>query len=163
MGLLLCSNQEKLADLIDRYRADSFAALLFVDHSELFSMLEPLVEDLLVVDVNGPRLSRLNFDAVEVVVVDFSPAELLSSAGRRSVDVLGRLAEESLTLVLYGAATATAGAFLLDGKTAGLNLVPHVVVVPDLQVVPELRTLLDSMSGLGLRLLAFGWCGGRPL
>lgn len=154
MGILLCSSEEALRAAIDTQQNERFVAVLYTGESALATALSVDVDDLIAVDVNGPRLSRLNFDAVSMVVLDFASTELLSSAGRRLVDVLGRLAEESLTLVFIGEATASTGAFLEDGVTAGLNLIPGAVVLPDVQAVPDLRALLTRISGAGLRLLA---------
>ena len=80
--------------------------------------------------------------------------ELLSSSGRRLSEILGRLAEDLLTLVLAADATTVAGAFLNDGVTAALNLIPRAVIMPQLQAGDELRALLAQLGAAGLRLLA---------
>jgi hypothetical protein len=128
MGILLCSSEEALRAAVTAQQDDRFVAVLYAGESALAAALNEEIDDLIAVDVNGPRLSRLNFDAVSLVVLDFSPQELLS--------------------------TAATGAFLEDGITAGLNLIPRAVVLPDVQAVADLRALLTRISGQGLRLLA---------
>jgi len=133
--------------------------LLTTGESALAAPLQTVFEDLLVIDVQGPRLSRLNFDIVGLAVVDLTTKMLLSRGGRRLIDVLGRLAsapepEDSLNLAFVGPAVAATGAFLEDAVTAGLNLFPQTIVVPDVEAVGDLRTLLARLSETKLRLLA---------
>ena len=154
MAILLYSDPETLTRSIDSHVGEMIAVLLTTGESMLASQLAAVIEDLLVIDVTGPRLSRLNFDAVSLVILDLTPEELLSSGGRRLLDVLGRLAEESLTLAFYGAATATVGTRLQDGLTAGLNLIPRSVVIDDVLAVPDLNALLSSLSRSDVRLIA---------
>ncbi|NJN81282.1 MAG: hypothetical protein HC802_02655 [Caldilineaceae bacterium] len=111
-------------------------------------------EWLIVIELGDDRLSRLNFDIVERLILDLPSEFLLSSPGRRLTDALGRLAEEALTMTFVGDATGATGAFLMDGLTAGLALVPGTVVVPSVQAVPDLRALLATLSANRTRLLA---------
>jgi hypothetical protein len=99
-------------------------------------------------------MSRLNFDIVRLVIVDLTTAELLNSGGRRLVDILGHLSHESLTLAFYGPATAATGSLLQDGVSAGLNLIPRCVVLPNLPATPDLNQLLSTLSQSNVRLLA---------
>ena len=102
------------------------------------TLAEPLraaLPDLLVVDVASPRFGRLNFDAVALVVLDLPAESLLSPQGRRLVEALGRLAQETLALALVGETTALAGGALLDGIHAGLSLLPGTAVIPRLHVL----------------------------
>lgn len=122
--------------------------------SERVAPLQAAMETLIVVDVASGRLNRLNFDAIAVVILDLPPQALLSAGGRRLTDALGRLAEETLVLGFVGLSTAATGAFLADGQTAGLNLIPRTVVIPDVHGVRDLRTLLERTNEMGLRLLA---------
>ena len=46
------------------------------------------------------------------------------------------------------------GSMLLDGISAGLNLVPRCVVMPDVPSVPDLQSLLASLSNADARILA---------
>ncbi len=138
-----------------RWRGGGFVVLL----SEGSSLLEaPLAaalgDDLIAVEMGSPRFSRLNYDAVQAVVVDLPAETLLSSPGRRLMDALGRLAEESLALALIGPAAATGGAFLPDAATAALNLVPGTVVAPSVNAVEDLHSMLERLSQTGLQLLA---------
>ena len=59
-----------------------------------------------------------------------------------------------MTLAFVGQPISVLGAFLLDGATAGLNLLPCTVTIPDLQAVPDLRALLATLAQRNLRLLA---------
>ena len=154
MAILLCSDPESLARSIGNHVGEMIAVLLTTGESSLATPLADEIPELLVIDVTGPRFSRLNFDAVSLAVLDLTPEELLSSGGRRLLDVLGRLAEESLTLAFVGAATATVGTLLQDGETAGLNLIPRSVVIDDVLAVPDLNALLASLSQSNVRLLA---------
>ena len=135
-------------------RDNRFVALLSVGAGTLANDLRSQVgDDLLVIDINGPQLSRVNFDAVGLAVLELTPEQLLSSGGRRLVDVLGRLAEESLTLALVGPPVAAAGTFLEDGITAGLNLIPHSIVLANVAGVTDLPALLATASRQEVRLL----------
>jgi len=161
MSISLCTNTETLLTQVHTLAATSTTddpeplyALLMVDESALAQPLQERLDNLAVVDVTGPRLSRLNFDAISLVIVDLTPEALLTTAGRRLLDALGRLAEETLGLTFVGPATGATGAFLADGVTAGLNLIPRTVVLPDVQAAPDLRALLERTSQAGLRLLA---------
>ena len=154
MAILLYSDPESLARSIRNHVGEMIAVLLTTGESSLAPPLADQIPELLVIDVTGPRFSRLNFDAVSLAILDLTPEELLSSGGRRLLDVLGRLAEESLTLAFVGAATATVGTLLRDGKTAGLNLIPRSVVIDDVLAVPDLNALLASLSQSNVRLLA---------
>ncbi|MEZ4583434.1 MAG: hypothetical protein R3A10_17650 [Caldilineaceae bacterium] len=111
MSILLAPDPTPLLDTLAERQDNRLIALLYAGATDLRAPLEARVDDALVVDVESPRLSRVNFDAVGLVLLDLTPGQLLSRAGRRLVDVLGRLAEESLDLALVGPATATAGAF----------------------------------------------------
>jgi hypothetical protein len=162
MAIIFCSDFDILAAQVaardwlnDR---DGFVALLTDGASDLAAPLEEAVaatdRELLVVDVNGPRFSRLNFDAMDLVILDLPPQSLLSSGGRRLVDALGYLAVDELTLAFAGPAIAATGGFLEDGVTAGLNLIPNAAVVSAVQDVPDLHTLLARLSERRVRLLA---------
>jgi hypothetical protein len=118
------------------------------------STLAEKIPNLTTVQIADPRFHRLNFDAITGVIVDLPVEFLLDSPGRRLVDVLGRLAQEELTLILFGPRVVSAGAYLEDGRTAGLNLVPHTIVLADVRHVADLRSLLAMASEAGLRLLA---------
>jgi hypothetical protein len=157
MAILLFSDPETLREQAGRFISGRLPVLLTTGESALAAPLQGVLENLLVIDVQGARLSRLNFDAVDLAIVDLAPAMLLSSAGRRLIDALGKLAgepDQGLHLAFYGLALAVTGAFLDDGLAAGLNLIPRTVVAPDVQAVDDLRALLTRMSDGGLRLLA---------
>ena len=130
-------------------------ALLLTNDSG--TLAEPVAAsglDIVAIPVGSERLGRLNFDMVGLIILDLTPAELLSSGGRRLSEIFGRLAEDLLTLVLVGDATGVTGAFLADTVTAALNLIPRAVVMPQLEAGDELRALLSQLGALGLRLLA---------
>lgn len=134
-------------------------ALITAPQGKLTPLLQAKMPDLIVVDVTGDRLRRLNFDLLRLAIIDLPNKALLSSGGRRLFDALGRLAtpppgEDELTLCFYGAAVTPVGAFLDDGATAALNLIPQTVVLPNMQQVADLNALLATMSNRGLRLLA---------
>lgn len=160
MAIVLFADQSALLEQVESIysaAADDGAdlcVLLTHGESELAAPLQAMFEMFIQVDVTTPRLSRINFDAVALALVDLSPEDLLSAGGRRLTDALGRLAEESLTLGFVGPATAVTGAFLVDGETAGLHLVPRTVVIPDVQAVADLRALLERTTAANLRLLA---------
>jgi len=157
MAILLFSNLEILLEQARHFAGDQLPVLLTTGQSELAAPLQAQLEDLIVADVQGPRLGRLNFDAIGLAIVDLTPEMLLSSGGRRLLDVLGRLAtdpDEALHLAFYGPSLGVIGAFLEDGVTAGLNLLARTVVVPDVKGVADLRALLLNTSERGLRLLA---------
>ncbi len=154
MGILLYSDSETLVHSISSHVGEMIVVLLTTGKSDLAAPLQSQLPELLSIDVTGPRLSRLNFDAISLAIIDLTPSELLSSAGRRLIDVLGHLAQESLTLALFGPATATVGSMLQDGVTAGLNLIPRTTVIDDVLAVPDLNALLASLSQSGVRLLA---------
>ncbi len=157
MAILLFSDAQTVCEQAQQFIHGRLPALLTVGESALAAPLQAVLDDLLIVDVQGPRLSRLNFDAVDLALVDLSAELLLSSGGRRLIDVLGTLAgdpDQELHLAFYGRPLAVIGAFLDDGLTAGLNLISRTVVAPDVQAVTDLRALLARMSDAGLRLLA---------
>ncbi len=162
MSIILCSDFDVLVAqaAAQDWRAyrDGFVVLLTDGASDLAAPLEETMaaadRELLVVDVNGPRFSRLNFDAMDLVILDLPPQMLLSSGGRRLVDALGHLAVDELGLAFVGPAIATIGGFLEDGVTAGLNLIPNAAVVPAVQQVADLHTLLARLSERQVRLLA---------
>lgn len=104
-------------------------------------------------DVRSERLNRLNFDMVGLVIIDLTPEELLSSSGRRLSEIFSRLAEEMLTLCLLGNAVQVTGARLLDGVTAGLNMIPDAVVIVSVEEGDALRALLIKIGESGLRLM----------
>jgi hypothetical protein len=159
MAIVLFSHVETLRKQAKDFTDDKLPVLLTTGESALAAPLQTEFEDLLVIDVQGPRLSRLNFDIVGLAIVDLTAKMLLSRGGRRLIDVLGRLAsapepEDSLNLAFVGPAMAVTGAFLEDTVTAGLNLFPQTIVVPDVEAVGDLRTLLTRLSETKLRLLA---------
>jgi hypothetical protein len=154
MPILLASNPELILLYVKRVEPERFVALLSDGESLLADALGAVVDDLIAVDINGPRLSRVNFDAVALVILDLPMQTLLGPAGRRLADALGRLAQDELTLAFMGEAVATTGLFLEDGITAGLNLISNAVVLPDVQGVAGLQALLARMSTQGVRLLA---------
>jgi len=163
MSILFFSDPETVCAQAKQFSGGGLPVLLTNGESALAAPLQAKLADLLVIDVQGPRLSRLNFDIVGLALVDLKAEMLLSSGGRRLIDVLGRLAsvpenaahpEESIQLGFYGPAIAVSGAFLADGVTAGLNLLPRTVVLPDVKAVSDLRALLARMSETSLRLLA---------
>lgn len=147
---------ERLPGLIDDATDDDMplAILLTNEEGDLAAAVETSDVEIPVVSVRSERLGRLNFDMIGLVILDLTPDELLSSSGRRLTDILGRLAEEMLTLVLVGSAITVAGGFLADGTTAGLNLIPRAVVIQGIQPGDELRALLAQLGERGLRLLA---------
>ncbi len=159
MAIHLYSDQATLLAQPPHPPKDGLVALITSPQGTLADPLQRQLPDLIVVDVTGDRLRRLNFDLVRLAIVDLPNKALLSSGGRRLFDALGRLAapppdEDELTLCFYGSAITTTGAFLDDGATAALNLIPRTVVVPNLQEVNNLNALLAHMSTRGLRLLA---------
>jgi hypothetical protein len=154
MSILLASSPDLLLPEAARRSDAGLIALLFDGESALAEALRAVVESPILVDINGPRLSRVNFDAVALVILDLPLATLLGPAGRRLSDALGRLAEEELTLAFAGEAATATGMLLEDGVTAGLNLIPQAVVIPNVQAVPDLHRLLARVSEQGVRLLA---------
>lgn len=162
MAIILCSDFDTLITQMATHAGSasqaSLIALLTAGQSELAAPLEEAVtaagHELLAVDVNGPRFGRLNFDAMDLVILDLSPQLLLSSGGRRLMDALGHLAVDELTLAFAGPAIAATGGFLEDGVTAGLNLIPNAVVIPAVQDGADLHTLLARLSERRMRLLA---------
>lgn len=154
MPIALCSDLQTLTAFSPAWAGDKLAVLLTDGPSSLADPLRSVLADLLVVEVSSPRFSRLNFDAIGLLLLDLSEATLLDGRGRRLVDALARLAEQSLTLALVGPTTACAGGFLLDGVRAGLGLAPRTVILPDIHLVADLRTLLERLSAQKLRLLA---------
>ncbi len=154
MAILLASNPELVLIHARRVGDEGFVALLSDGDSLFADALAAVVDDLIAVDINGPRLSRVNFDAVALVILDLPSETLLGPVGRRLVDALGHLAREELTLAFMGESAAVTGLFLEDGITAGLNLIPQAVVIDDVQGVADLQALLARMSTQGVRLLA---------
>jgi len=157
MAIILFSTQETLFEQVAQFTQKKLPVLLSSGPSALAKQLETVLVDLVVVDVQGPRLSRLNFDAIGLAVLDLSVEMLLSSPGRRLVEVLAHLAadpDQALNLAFYGSALNVTGNFSEDGLIAGLNLIPRTVLVPDVQVVADLRALLATISQQQLRLLA---------
>jgi hypothetical protein len=159
MAIHLYSDQTTLLEQAPQPPKDGLIALLTTPKGTLAEPLQAKIPDLIVVDVTGDRLRRLNFDALRVALIDLPSKALLSSGGRRLMDALGRLAapppgEDELTLCFYGPAITAVGAFLDDGTTAALNLIPQTVVLPNMQQVSDLNALLTHISSRGLRLLA---------
>jgi hypothetical protein len=154
MPIALSSDPTTLAAHAPHWLDDKIAVLLTGKESQFFTPLPVALDNLVVVDIAGPRMRRLNFDTIHLAIVDLPAEFLLGPAGRRLLDALGHLAREHLTLGFAGPATATAGAYLLNGVTAGLNLIPQTVVLPDVQQVPDLRVLLEQVSRAKRRLLA---------
>ena len=163
MPIQLFSNEQALLTQLAPPRDDMLIALLTVGESALLPPVQDalasdfsseVIDQILEIDIGGPRLSRLNFDVVQQAIIDLPLDVLTGSAGRRLLDALGRLAKEELTIAFVGEPMSVIGAFLLDGATAGLNLLPRTVVVPDVQAVPDLRALLATLAQRRLRLLA---------
>lgn len=139
--LLLCAGDGTLAS---------------TEHSQEISIVLP---NLLVVDVNSDRFRRINFDQIANVVVDLDSETLLSSPGRRLIEMLANLAalddgDGEMGLAFVGAAAGAVGGVLLDGVHAGLGLIPATAVAPNLAEVVDLRSLLESMSVGKGRLIA---------
>ncbi len=154
MPIQLFSNLNTLLDHLPADDGEHLRVVLTGPDGELAEDLALDDPGLLIVDVTGPKLQRVNFDLVRFAVVDLAPETLLSSAGRRLMDVLGHLALEELTLAFVGPATAVTGGLLQDGVTAGLNLLPRTAVLADVQTVADLRGLLAALSDSGRRMLA---------
>jgi len=154
MPISLFSNLNTLLDHLPADDGEHLRVVLTEPDGELAEDLTIEDPDLLIVDVTGPKLQRVNFDLVRFAVIDLAPETLLSSAGRRLIDVLGHLALEELTLAFVGPGTAVTGGLLKDGVTAGLNLIPHTTVLADVQAVADLRGLLTALSEAGRRILA---------
>lgn len=155
MPIALCTDTKTLVAQAKAFAGEGIAVLLAGEgESALAAPLRAALPELVVLEAQSPRFARLNFDAVTLVVADLDAAFLQGSAGRRLFDALGRLAEEGLTLAFCGSAGASAGGVLPDGLHAGLSLVPHTVVLPDVRAVHDLRGLLASLSERRIRLLA---------
>ncbi|MCB9137757.1 MAG: hypothetical protein H6642_05355 [Caldilineaceae bacterium] len=155
MTIYLASSLDLPADYAAKHSEHGLVALLHEGESALIETLQAKVDTPILVDIHGPTLSRVNFDAVELLIADLTPETLLSAGGRRLMDALGHLAQEGeLSLAFAGDATAVTGLLLEDGITAGLNLIPRTVIIPDVQAVPSLAALLGRASEQGVRLLA---------
>ena len=157
MSLLLFSDVSSCIASLAVLAGDDAAATAIVLHADAPLLVEPLLEafpQMAAVDIGSARFSRLNFDGIGMLVLDFPPASLESSPGRRLVDVLGRLASEGLALVFVGESVSVVGGVLLDGVRAGLNLVPGTAVIADMRAVADMRTLLGALQARGTRLLA---------
>jgi hypothetical protein len=127
--------------------------------TDLSETLAQALPTLLVVDLNSDRFRRLNYDQFATILVDLDTETLLSSPGRRLVEMLANLAsldegEGEMGLGFVGSAAGAAGGILLDGVHVGLNLVPATAIALNLAEISDLRVLLEKMSaGLG-RLIA---------
>ena len=159
MPLILASDAESLAGalpaLLDATPpADALAIVLAQAESELLGLLRPTFPAIAAVDPASPRFARLNFDALALVAVDLAAEFLLSPAGRRLFDALGRLMEEGLTVAFVGDPITALGGALTDGVRAGLSLVPRTALIPALNRVEDLRGLLVHLSERQTRLLA---------
>ena len=154
MAIYLCSEPEILIARGAEHAQRGLVVLLTDGESALTAPLTAANDELIVVDIHGPRLSRLNFDALALAIFDLQPETLLSSGGRRLVEALGRLATDELNVAFIGPAVGLTGGLLEDGITAGLNLIPGTVVIPAIQATADLQTLLARLSTHGTRLLA---------
>ncbi len=154
MPILLFSDAAACAAWVTALSDPGPALLLSTGNSALAEPLRAALPELAEVEATSPRFARVNFDALALLVVDLPPAFLDDSGGRRLFDALGRLAEETLALAFVGAAAARTGGRQLDGVHAGLSLVPHTAVIPDLNALGDLRSLLSALSQQGMRLLA---------
>lgn len=154
MPILLATDAEVCARTLVASPVDGIVVLASQGESALDAPLRAAIPDLVVAEVGSQRLARLNFDFVRAFVLDLPEDTLLSSPGRRLVESLGRLADESLLLAFIGSSVSAAGGFLFDGVHAGLGLIPHTVVVPSLSAVADLRGLLATLSASGTRLVA---------
>ncbi len=154
MAIILCSEPSILNAQLAEHAQRGLVALLTDGASALTAPLTAVNDELIIVDIHGPRLSRLNFDALALAIFDLQPTTLLSSGGRRLVEALGRLAEDDLAVAFIGPAVGLCGGLLEDSVTAGLNLIPGTVVIPAIQAVADLQALLARLSTQGVRLLA---------
>ena len=157
MTIALFSDSQSLRECVDAVSQAGPVVALHAGAHPLAGLLRASLADpdrLIAADVRRGELSRVNFDAVAAVILDLTAEELLSSAGRRLVDVLGRLAQEELVLALVGDPVSLTGALLIDGVTAGLNLIPRTVVLVDVAGVHNLHDALAAVRDAGLRILA---------
>jgi hypothetical protein len=175
MALILCADMDTAADvapaLIGLEPGDETPCVLLHEPGEaegdLEESLRTVLPGLFAVEVGSPRLARVNFDAMALVVLDLSPALLESAAGRRLADVLGGLLREGQHILLAGDAVRMCGALLapepgnaeeLDLQErplrAGLGLLPGAMVLLSLEEVEDLRSLLARLSAVQGRLLA---------
>ncbi len=160
MPIILCTDTQALSAHAVQRAGDGSIILLTSGGS---SLAAPLAEALankqpphlfLEIDIHSGRLNRLDFDSVDLIIVDLPKNLLLAAVGRRLTDALGRLATESLALAFTAQSTTAAGALLEDSVTAGLNLIPRTIILPTVASIPDLHTLLNRISRQGLRILA---------
>lgn len=154
MPILLSTEIDSCAHRLAAIPGEGTFVLAAQGDSTLEARLRETLPGLVVAQIGTPRFARLNFDFVRALVLDLNDEVLLSSPGRRLAETLGRLARESLFLSLVGPAAGVAGGLLADGLRAGLSLVPHTAVLPDLRTIADLRTLLATLSASSTRLLA---------
>lgn len=156
MPVGLFSDIGVLKDHLTTHQGTGLHLVLTEPGQLLAEELELDVADLLVVDVTGPHLQRVNFDQVAIAILDLSAATLLSIPGRRLVEVLANLAgREGLFLALVGPeAIHAASGLLADGQTLGLNLIPRTLLFSPIAEGTELAALLQRISRLGFRILA---------
>ncbi len=157
MSLLLFSDVNACIGSLAALADPGVAATAIVLHGESPTLVPSLLKafpQMTAVAIDSPRFVRLNYDAIGMLVLDFTPAFLESSPGRRLLDALGRLASEGLSLVFVGEVVSMVGGALLDGVRAGLSLVPGTAVIPDLREVEDVRALLGALQARSTRLLA---------
>ena len=75
--------------------APEAAVLLHAGATTLLDSLREVLPSLTAVEIASPRFGRLNFDVLELLIVDLPRDYLESSGGRRLMDALGRLADEA--------------------------------------------------------------------
>jgi hypothetical protein len=157
MSILLFTDAQACAQTLPLLAPSGFREVIVLLHGGSTALAEPLLAhypEMVQVDIASPRFARLNFDAIGLLIVDLPRVHLESSGGRRLMDALGKLAQESLALAFVGDSVSVVGGALLDGVHAGLSLVPATAVIPDLRGVGDLRALLAALSARGTRLLA---------
>jgi hypothetical protein len=154
MPILLYSDMHTCAKLAGPMATNGLVVLLTAEGAAADPHLTHAFPELLVIEAGSPRFSRLNFDALALVLVDLPMDVLLSSVGRRLMETLGRLTEEGLGLAFVGDVVAVTGGVMLDGVHAGLSLVPGTAVMPNVSAVHDLHALLERMRARRTRLLA---------
>ena len=91
MPIQLFSSEQALLTQLEPPRDGMLIALLTVGQSALLPPMQDalasdfsdeVIDQILEIDISGPRLSRLNFDVVQQAIIDLPLDVLTGSAGR---------------------------------------------------------------------------------
>ena len=166
MPVILCGQPATVVDQLTATESASLTLLISAaggDWATQQSKWEAQLPGMMLYAADVDQITPGELLDTEHLLLDLPPSSLSVPTALRLAVILAASLDAGHSLYFVGDGVSLAGAVLADGRTPALNLVRAAVILPNVQAMDDLRSVLTVAHRSGLRLLALDVAAGRRL